>query len=272
MFQYFVTVVPTVYRAPRSAPVRTNQYSVTSYRRTLQHGRGAPGIFFKFDIDPMEMTVWQRTTSFTQFIMRLCGVVGGVWVCAGWAVKVGSKAAVVVTGKDDSDSEIVNEAQLRKKASKRWAGGELRARAPATNGNWAIDGNSPYAQTFSPYASSPYAGTPILSLNGYAATPNTANGYAPSPTTNGHTNGATPANIPSPGTPSGPFVANGMKSSPPRAGLGLSAPHHTGYFPPQMDHRDSSYSMPSTPTPGNGNGDHTRPKLNVKLGVDKRID
>ncbi len=168
LFQYFVTVVPTVYYAPRSKPVRTNQYSVNSYRRVLQHGRGTPGIFIKFDIDPMEMSVYQRTTTFTQLLLRLCGVVGGVWVCAQWAVKVSAKAVTVVAGKDDDDDQIVSESSLKKKASKRWAGGEIRART-ASNPAWSIDGGSPYSAPYSPYPGSPYPGTP----NGYPATPHT---------------------------------------------------------------------------------------------------
>lgn len=46
-FQYFVTVVPTTYQIPGQDPLHTNQYSVTHYTRTIEHGRGTPGIFFK---------------------------------------------------------------------------------------------------------------------------------------------------------------------------------------------------------------------------------
>ena len=58
--------MPTTYVAPRAYPMRTNQYSVTNYKRTFEHGQATPGIFFKFDIDPMQLTVLQRTTTFTQ--------------------------------------------------------------------------------------------------------------------------------------------------------------------------------------------------------------
>jgi hypothetical protein len=69
-YQYFLHVVPTTYIAPRSAPLRTNQYSVTHYTRVLSHHTGTPGIFFKFDLDPMSLTIHQRTTTFIQLIIR----------------------------------------------------------------------------------------------------------------------------------------------------------------------------------------------------------
>ncbi|KZT27253.1 endoplasmic reticulum-derived transport vesicle ERV46 [Neolentinus lepideus HHB14362 ss-1] len=69
-YQYFLHVVPTTYIAPRSSPLYTHQYSVTHYTRTLQPDRGTPGIFFKFDLDPMQITIHQRTTTFIQFLIR----------------------------------------------------------------------------------------------------------------------------------------------------------------------------------------------------------
>ncbi|KAG8695471.1 hypothetical protein FRC08_007817 [Ceratobasidium sp. 394] len=121
-FQYFVNVVPTSYKMPGQDPVHTNQYSVTHYTRSLEHGRGTPGIFFKFDVDALAITVSQKTTTFREFLVRIIGVVGGVWVCAGWAVKVGGKAATVVTGEED---EGIAEVQKSSRKS-RWAGGDIR--------------------------------------------------------------------------------------------------------------------------------------------------
>lgn len=161
----------------------------------MQHGRGTPGIFFKFDIDPIEMTIFQRTTTFTQFMMRLCGVIGGVWVCAGWAFKVTSKAATYVAGKGD-DGEIVKQSEMKKSATQRWAGGELRNRA----NNWSIDGGSPYNSTFSPYATSPQVGfqSPVNG-NGYfspaAQSPNVSSPHAAQPPP---INGASPITVRAP--------------------------------------------------------------------------
>lgn len=65
-----MTVVPTTYIAPRTAPLKTNQYSVTNYERVVEHNKGAPGIFFKFDLEPLALTIHQRTTTFLQLIIR----------------------------------------------------------------------------------------------------------------------------------------------------------------------------------------------------------
>lgn len=69
-YQYFLHVVPTTYIAPQSRPLRTNQYSVTHYTRQVDHGRGTPGIFFKFELDPLNIAIHQRTTTFGQFFIR----------------------------------------------------------------------------------------------------------------------------------------------------------------------------------------------------------
>jgi endoplasmic reticulum-Golgi intermediate compartment protein 2 len=69
-YQYFLTVVPTTFIAPRSAPLRTHQYSVTHYEHVLEHDKGAPGIFFKFDLEPLALSIHQRTTTFVQLLIR----------------------------------------------------------------------------------------------------------------------------------------------------------------------------------------------------------
>jgi endoplasmic reticulum-Golgi intermediate compartment protein 2 len=69
-YQYYLTVVPTTFIAPRSAPLRTHQYSVTHYERVMEHNKGAPGIFFKFDLEPLALSIHQRTTTFIQLLIR----------------------------------------------------------------------------------------------------------------------------------------------------------------------------------------------------------
>lgn len=271
LFQYFIQVVPTVYHAPRSKPVRTNQYSVNSYRRNLIHGRGTPGIFFKFDIDPIEMTVYQRTHSLTQFLLRLCGVVGGVWVCAQWALKITAKAATVVVGKDNDDQLVVDDSRMRKTSiSKRWAGGELRARATGPSG-WTIDGASPYSANFSPYS-----GTPTMAVNGYPMSPN---GYPPTPMNGGYprtpinANGLAPAQVPLPSTPLPPGTP-GPQASMTRPHL--SAPlGQNGHSPSTPQRSPGPYSPSSPLSPyANGNGSVSPAQARTSLSprADKRVD
>ncbi|KAF8987013.1 endoplasmic reticulum vesicle transporter-domain-containing protein [Cyathus striatus] len=99
-YQYFLHVVPAIYIAPRSTPLNTHQHSVTHYTRTLEHNRSTSGIFFKFDIKPLSVTIHQRTTSLKQLFIGVVGVVGGVFVCVGYGLRVSRKVGEVVSGKD----------------------------------------------------------------------------------------------------------------------------------------------------------------------------
>lgn len=96
VFQYFVSVVPTIYNDRRGRSLKTNQYSVTDYARVVEHGQGVPGIFIKYDIEPMTMIVRERASSLVEFLVRLAGIIGGVWVCSGFAYRVTNRAASVV--------------------------------------------------------------------------------------------------------------------------------------------------------------------------------
>ncbi|KAK0193298.1 DUF1692-domain-containing protein [Armillaria mellea] len=116
-YQYFLHVVPTTYIATRSKPLHTHQYSVTHYTRVLQHNRGTPGIFFKFDLDPMSLTIHQRTTTFAQLLIRCVGVVGG--------------SVEVVAGADDPGlvAAEASGAKIGKGLRAKWGGGEIRSRS-----------------------------------------------------------------------------------------------------------------------------------------------
>jgi len=182
-FQYFITVVPTTYYAGHSKPLETNQYSVTSYSRSFDHGHGVPGLFFKFEIDPMAIAVHQRTTSLLNFLIRVVGVVGGVWVCAGWGFKITNKAVEVVVGPSD-DGQIVSEAKTSARKNK-WFGGDLNRRKSGWgSGNGNGSGGStpgtpylnyagtPHTPSFGP--ASPFASSPHLSVYGTSPYPPTS--------------------------------------------------------------------------------------------------
>lgn len=98
--------MPTTYIDSRNRRLKTNQYSVTDYSRTIDHGRGVPGIFLKYDIEPLTMTVRERTSSLTQFLVRLSGILGGIWVCTGFAFRVtsrlGTVAAQTIQGRSET--------------------------------------------------------------------------------------------------------------------------------------------------------------------------
>ncbi|POY76457.1 hypothetical protein BMF94_0658 [Rhodotorula taiwanensis] len=82
IFQHFLSVVSTTYVDASRRVLHTHQYSVTEMSRTTEHGRGVPGIFFKYDIEPVALTVRERTTTLVQFLVRLAGIIGGILVCS----------------------------------------------------------------------------------------------------------------------------------------------------------------------------------------------
>jgi hypothetical protein len=99
-FQYFLRVIPTTYISAARQRLHTSQYAVTASSRSFEHGKGVPGLFFKYDLDGMSLTVRERTTSLYHFLIRLAGVVGGVWTVAGFGLRVVNRAQKVVTGKE----------------------------------------------------------------------------------------------------------------------------------------------------------------------------
>ncbi|KAI9742278.1 MAG: hypothetical protein M1818_004178 [Claussenomyces sp. TS43310] len=95
-FQYFLSVVPTIYTvSTSSAPLTyspsrtivTNQYAVTEYS-TIVNERAIPGIFFKYDIEPMLLTVEESRDSFVRFCVKVVNVLSGVLVAGHWGFTI----------------------------------------------------------------------------------------------------------------------------------------------------------------------------------------
>jgi hypothetical protein len=99
VFQYFLRVIPTTYIDHHRRRLSTSQYAVTDYARSFEHGHGVPGIFFKYDLEGMSLTVREATTSLYQFLIRLAGVIGGVWTVASFGLRVLNRAQKEIKGK-----------------------------------------------------------------------------------------------------------------------------------------------------------------------------
>lgn len=111
-FQYYLSVVPTVYttdpkslkkftdkfhESPSSGEdglkhhykryakdtVFTNQYAVTEQSHAVSE-MSVPGVFVKFDIEPVMLTIAEEWASFLSLFIRLVNVVSGVLVAGGW--------------------------------------------------------------------------------------------------------------------------------------------------------------------------------------------
>jgi hypothetical protein len=105
-FQYYLSVVPTIYTRsltssssssfpPSSSTANrgdkntivTNQYAVTSQSYMIGESM-VPGIFFKFDIEPILLTVSEEKGGLLALCVRLVNVVSGVLVGGGWCYQL----------------------------------------------------------------------------------------------------------------------------------------------------------------------------------------
>ncbi|KAJ7221822.1 endoplasmic reticulum vesicle transporter-domain-containing protein [Mycena haematopus] len=271
-YQYFLHVVPTTYIAPRSAPLRTNQYSVTHYTRILSDHQGTPGIFFKFDLDPMSLTIHQRTTTFLQLIIRCVGVIGGVFVCMGYALKVTTAAVSALV--DNSDEEIPPAVASASALRTKFSGASLTKRTRPTSGRLVPQGNgwvmesapgSPAAYgggTGSPYSGTPVSGTfppPSPFSPAYPGSPGTpgTGGFGPPPMSTRSSSGLGPGNR----TP-------GVGSPRPHSGQGIPLPGtpQYGIFPPTPGPGQTGFNVPPPPPSGK------RMSMNGSPGADKKDD
>lgn len=273
-YQYFLHVVPTTYIAPRSAPLHTHQYSVTHYTREIEHDKGTPGIFFKFDLDPMAITLHQRTTTFLQLLIRCVGVLGGVFVCMGYAIRITTRAVEVVSGADQTAGIVAAESSGVKIGLRaKWAGSELRSRPKAgklvpQGTGWTMEGGSG-----SPYSS--YTNTPVTGMfsstapspfNPHPSLPNTPNlgsgtglGYPSSgfpPALAGRSASLNSASLaPPPRTPFTPSSGLPYSPLPTGATQGSSAAPDVSGFPSVPPTPGVGYAtFPASPNPANGGG------------------
>lgn len=105
-YQYFVSIVPTIYSKGKRGVVDkyntnspavlqamsrdkdvvfTNQYAVTSQSHAIpENPYYVPGIFFKYNIEPIMLLVSEERGSFLGLMVRLINIVSGVMVTGGW--------------------------------------------------------------------------------------------------------------------------------------------------------------------------------------------
>lgn len=86
IFQYFLSIVPTTYQSfSTGRTIVTNQYAVTEEPgRKSQAGYMPPGIYFKYGFEPISLYITDKRLPFTQFLVRLVSIVGGMVACASW--------------------------------------------------------------------------------------------------------------------------------------------------------------------------------------------
>jgi len=86
MYQYFVKIVPTVYKKLSGESVWSNQYSFTKHRRQVRQmsgENGLPGVFVLYELSPMLVQYTEKRRSFMHFLTGVCAIIGGVFTVAG---------------------------------------------------------------------------------------------------------------------------------------------------------------------------------------------
>lgn len=94
--------MPTTYIDRQKDVIITNQYAVTDSRKAAPDDRPTnmvPGIFFKYDIEPISVQISESRHSFIHFIVRLCGIVGGSVVTVGFIYR--TIKLILTGGKED---------------------------------------------------------------------------------------------------------------------------------------------------------------------------
>ncbi|XP_017775168.1 PREDICTED: endoplasmic reticulum-Golgi intermediate compartment protein 2 [Nicrophorus vespilloides] len=118
LYQYFVEVVPTSVKTFLTT-VDTYQYSVKELTRPIDHNKGShgmPGIYFKYDVAALKVTISQERDHLGMFLAKLCSVVGGIYVCSGFIntlILFLTNLVLCRAKKDDEDkSYIIHESNL----------------------------------------------------------------------------------------------------------------------------------------------------------------
>ena len=82
--------------------MKTYQYSTTESERVIDHDSGShgmPGIYFKYEIDAICVKVVEEYAPFWMFLIRLCGIVGGIYATSGLISSVANTVVDVITCK-----------------------------------------------------------------------------------------------------------------------------------------------------------------------------
>lgn len=81
MHQYYIQIVPTLYKFLNGTSIQTNQFSVTEHQRLIYPGigRGLPGVFFFYEISSLHVELVEKRLGWVRFLTSICAVVGGAF-------------------------------------------------------------------------------------------------------------------------------------------------------------------------------------------------
>lgn len=77
-FSYFVSIVPTRYRSLLT-DTTTYQHSVSQFVKNVENSIGKPGIFVRYEFDPMSLDICITRADVRILLVRFLGIVGGIF-------------------------------------------------------------------------------------------------------------------------------------------------------------------------------------------------
>lgn len=101
LFQYYIKIVSTDVHTS-DIKLKTYQYSTTERDRIIDHNKdshGMPGIYFKYDLDPIAVRIEDDLMPFSKFILRICAIIGGIHATSGFIHFLVSGITDVITCK-----------------------------------------------------------------------------------------------------------------------------------------------------------------------------
>lgn len=100
-FIYDTAIVPTIYEK-LGAMIDTNQYAVSEYHYNPEsQGKGPlriPGIFLRYDFEPLSIHVRDIRLSFLQFIVRLVAILSFITYTVSWSFRLIDLALLTCLG------------------------------------------------------------------------------------------------------------------------------------------------------------------------------
>lgn len=101
LYQYYIKVVSTDVKTS-DIQRKTFQYTVTETERDIDHdagSHGTPGIHFRYDIDAVAVEILDEEIPLSSLLVRLCGVIGGVYATSGFLSRITTIIVDLVTCK-----------------------------------------------------------------------------------------------------------------------------------------------------------------------------
>ena len=78
-FHYVVSVVPVRWRSPDRESRVSYQQAVASFAKPVANMMGRPGIFIRYEFDPMSLDILTSRAPVRMLVVRFLGIVGGIF-------------------------------------------------------------------------------------------------------------------------------------------------------------------------------------------------